>query len=93
MSNGTPIKTWLVESILVTLFCCMPLGVVAIVFSALAMGARDAGNTALAQQRAGTAKMCVLISFGIGLLGILAYVGMLIVGGGLAAAGSAASNP
>ena len=32
-NKGNPPKTWLVESILVTLFCCLPFGVVAIVNS------------------------------------------------------------
>jgi hypothetical protein len=94
MSNGAPIKTWLVESILVTLFCCMPLGIVAIVFSALAMRARDSGNMALAQQRAGTAKLCTLIGFGVGLVVIIAYAAMVFLGvaGGVAGA-AAGSHP
>jgi len=31
--RGFPPKTWLVESILVTLFCCLPFGIAGIVFS------------------------------------------------------------
>jgi len=91
MTNGTPIKTWLVESILVTLFCCMPLGVVGIVFAALAMSARDSGNMAVATQRAGTAKLFTLIGFGIGLVGIIGYVLMVVVMGAGAAASHAGS--
>lgn len=88
MSNGTPIKTWLVESILVTILCCLPLGVAGIVFAALAMGARDAGNMELAKQRAGTAKLLTLIGFGIGLAGVLIYAVLMIIG----VAGAAASS-
>lgn len=94
MSNGTAIKTWLVESILVTLFCCMPLGIVGIVFAALAMGARDSGNMAVAEQRAKSAKLFTLIGFGIGLAGIVLYVVFVVVlgvAGGVA--GSAGSHP
>jgi hypothetical protein len=29
--NGPPPKNWLVESILVTIFCCLPFGIVAII--------------------------------------------------------------
>lgn len=88
MSNGTPIKTWLVESILVTVLCCLPLGVAGIVFAALAMSARDSGNMELARQRAGTAKLLTLIGFGIGLLGIIIYAVLMVVG----VAGAAASG-
>ncbi len=31
LNTGTPPKTWLVESILVTLFCCLPAGIVGII--------------------------------------------------------------
>lgn len=81
MTNGAPVKTWLVESILVTLFCCLPLGVVGIVFAAMATSSQNAGNTALAAQQAGTAKTCTLIGFGVGLVGIVLYIALLVVGG------------
>ncbi len=66
----------------------MPLGVAGIVFAALAMSARDSGNMELARQRAGTAKLLTLIGFGIGLLGIIIYAVLMVVG----VAGAAASG-
>lgn len=40
------ISTYLTEAILVTLFCCWPLGIVAIVYAAQAKGKLDAGDYA-----------------------------------------------
>src|SRR3546814_12888831 len=37
-------KNWLVESILVTLFCCLPFGIVGIVYAASVHGKYDAGQ-------------------------------------------------
>ncbi|MCC3156318.1 CD225/dispanin family protein [Hymenobacter sp. 15J16-1T3B] len=45
MPPGNPRpKNWLVESILVTLFCCLPLGIVAIVNAAGVNSRYDAGD-------------------------------------------------
>ena len=42
--KGIPPKTWLVESILVTLFCCLPFGVVSIIKSAEVNGKVASGD-------------------------------------------------
>jgi hypothetical protein len=62
------VKTYLVESILVTLFCCMPFGVAAIIFAAQASGAVSSGNYEKAESLAGQAKNYVTIAVIIGLL-------------------------
>lgn len=77
---GTPSPTYLVPSILVTLFCCQILGIVAIVFSAIAMGKNSSGDYAGAQQAAKTAKTFNWIGFGIGFAFILIYAVLMIVG-------------
>lgn len=69
-----PLDTWLWQSIAVTVFCCLPLGIVAIVKSAQAGSARDAGNLALAQTRAGEARTWTMWSFGVGLVAIGIWV-------------------
>jgi hypothetical protein len=51
-----PVDTWLWQSIVATILCCQPLGIVAIVFSAQAGSARDAGDLELARRRAGQAR-------------------------------------
>ena len=69
----------LVWSILVMLCCCQPLGIVAIVFAALAKGAADAGNYAEAMEKAEKAKMFCWIGFGGGLLVWLGYFGFVML--------------
>ena len=49
-------KNYLVESILITLFCCLPLGVVAIINASKVNSAYDAGNYAEAQKASEDAK-------------------------------------
>lgn len=53
-------KTWLVESILVTILCCMPFGIVGIVYAAGVSDAYHIGNYALAQERSVKAKWWTL---------------------------------
>lgn len=79
--GGTPAPTYLVPSILVTLFCCQVFGIVAIVFSAIAMGKNSSGDYQGAQKAASTAKMWNWIGFGIGFAFVLIYAAMMIVGG------------
>lgn len=85
--SGFPPKNWLVESILVTLFCCLPLGIVGIINAAGVEGKFAQGDLEGAQRAAQTAKTMVLISVVVGVLGGFLY---LIVFGGLAFLGAAA---
>lgn len=82
-ASGTApvIDTWLWQSILATIFCCQPLGIVAIVFSAQAGSARDAGNYAVAQQRANQARTWTLAA----VLTVVVLVGGFLLLGGLGA--------
>ena len=66
----------LVYSILVTIFCCMPFGVPAIVYSAMAQGKNESGDYQGAQRDATHAKNWCLAAFITGLLtlGIFALV-------------------
>ncbi len=64
----------LVWSILATVFCCQPAGIVAIVFTALAMSADGQGNYAQADRNLSTAKTWAWAAFGIGLAGYLIYL-------------------
>jgi hypothetical protein len=70
--GGTPpptgqIPNYLIQSILVTLCCCLPLGVVAIIFAAQVNQKLAAGDYAGAQEASNKAKMFCWIGFGIGL--------------------------
>ncbi|HXQ74125.1 MAG TPA: CD225/dispanin family protein, partial [Pyrinomonadaceae bacterium] len=74
---------------IISLFCCLPLGVVAIIFAAQVNGKVAAGDTAGALDASKKAKMFSYISIGLGLAGILCYVLLLILGIGMGVAGSA----
>jgi len=62
-NKGNPPKTWLVESILVTLFCCLPFGVVAIVNSSKVESHFYAGNIEASERASKNAKIWVMWSF------------------------------
>jgi hypothetical protein len=80
---GNPPKNYLVESILVTIFCCMPLGIVGIVFAAqvnskFSAGDIDGANRASADAKkwmkwgliAGIAAIALYFIFVVGIAGI-----------------------
>lgn len=61
----------LVFAILVTIFCCLPLGIVAIVFAAMGMSREGSGDYAGAESAARTARILNWISFGVGVAWII----------------------
>jgi len=74
-------KNWLVESILVTIFCCLPFGIVGIVYAASVNGKFDSGDYAGAVLASKNAGMWTKIGFFIGLaIGIIYFILMLTVG-------------
>jgi len=78
MNQGIRPKNYLIESILVTIFCCLPLGVVGIVFSTQVNSKFDAGDFAGAEKVSKQAKQFMMWGL---ILGILIYVGYLAVFG------------
>ncbi|HLF64632.1 MAG TPA: CD225/dispanin family protein [Saprospiraceae bacterium] len=70
---GTPPKNWLVESILVTLFCCLPLGIVGIVNAANVNSRWAAGDHEGSERASAEAKKWTKIGFIIGIVGIVVY--------------------
>lgn len=72
-----PIPNHLVWAILVTLFCCLPGGIVAIVYAAQVDGKAAAGDYAGAQQSSDNAKLWCWISLGVGLLAVVAWFGLV----------------
>lgn len=73
MEEDVQPKTWLVESILVTLFCCLPFGIVGIVNAAKVNSLYASGNIEAAQQASATAAKWTKIGFIVGIVGIIVY--------------------
>ena len=94
--TGARPKNWLVESILVTLFCCLPLGIVGIVNAANVNSRYDTGDLVGADRASKEAGRWTKIGFwvglGLNLLVILAWVLMAFVFVGVAAAAAAEHN-
>ncbi len=70
---------YLVWAILVTLFCCLPFGVAAIVYSSRVDSEWNAGRYEAAKAAAASAKKWSLIGAGIGAALVLFYVIFIIV--------------
>jgi len=73
------IPNYLIPSILVTIFCCLPLGIAAIIFAAQVNGKVKAGDIAGAQSSSRTARTLVLVSIIVGgvIIGIALLAGLL----------------
>ena len=72
---------YLVLSIIYTVCCCLPFGIVGIVFSVKINSALNAGNYEEAAQNAKMAKIWTIVSFVVGLVvGILYFMFGIIVG-------------
>jgi len=73
------IPNYLAQSIIVTLLCCLPLGIPAIVFAAQVNSKVQAGDIAGALDSSKKAKMFCWISFGLGAAGALLYVLVMVL--------------
>lgn len=86
-SSGAPTGTsqnvpnYLVQSILATVCCCLPLGIVAIIYAAQVNGKVAAGDISGAIQASNNAKMWSWIAIGLGLAGQLIYIGIMVLSG------------
>ena len=78
-SDPQRIPNYLIPSILVTIFCCLPLGIVAIIFAAQVNGKVAAGDIAGAQSSSRTARTLVIVSVVVGVvvIGIALLAGLL----------------
>lgn len=72
-------KTWLVESILVTLFCCQVFGAVAIVFSSQVESLYRTGRFDEANKYSERAKTWLTTGLVLGIVIILFYIGINIL--------------
>jgi uncharacterized membrane protein YvbJ len=80
---GIPIASvpnYLVQSILVTLFCCVPFGIVSIVYAAQVNSKLTAGDYAGAVETSKKARTWCWVSFGIGLGWVVIWLFFVILG-------------
>ena len=89
-AGGAPgsVPNYLVVAIL-SVFCCTPLGIAAIIFATQVNSKVAAGDMAGALDASKKAKMFSFIAIGLGLAFILIYVIFLVFMGGLAALSNA----
>lgn len=79
MSSNICPKTYLVEAILATIFCCLPLGIVAIVKASGVSSAFASGNHAEAQRLSEEAGKWAKYALFAGLAGVVLYVIYLVI--------------
>ena len=76
---GKPPKTWLTESILVTLFCCLPFGIAGIVNASKVESLFYKGNIEEAYNRSAKAGKWTKLAFWLGLAFIIIYAIFCII--------------
>lgn len=79
-----PPKTWLLESILATLLCCLPFGIVGIVYASKVETRFYAGDLVGAVKASSSAETWTLVSFFFGIFGFFIFLGIAIFGTSLA---------
>jgi len=86
MNTATPqVPNNLVWAILTTLFCCLPAGIVSIVYAAQVNGKLAAGDIAGAQASSATAKKWAIWSAIAWVVVVVLYVLFFVVLGGMGA--------
>lgn len=83
-SVGPPPSNYLIPAILSTIFCCLPVGIAAIVFAAQVNGKWNSGDQAGAQESAAKAKKFTIISVVVGLIVAVLY-GIAVAAGVMSA--------
>src|SRR3954465_14056225 len=80
--QGPVVESYLVPSILVTVLCCLPFGIPAIIYAAQVPDKLQRGDIAGAQQSSKNAKMwCIVAVVAPLVLGVLYVVLMAVIGG------------
>jgi hypothetical protein len=87
MDQNQP-KNYLIEAILVTIFCCQPFGIVSIVYAAQVNSKYAEGNYESAKNASKSAKNWMIAALISGLLILFSTLIFIFVMGGLAMMGS-----
>lgn len=86
-TGGAAIPNYLVPAI-ISIFCCWPLGIVAIIFAAQVNGKVASGDLAGAADASKKAKLFSFIAIGIGVAAGVIYALLMILGIGLGSIGN-----
>lgn len=78
------IPNYLVQAILTTFFCCLPFGVVSIIYASQVTSKLERGDVAGAQQASRSARTWAWVAFGVGLAGGLLYLVFAVILGAVA---------
>ena len=78
-SESLPPKNYLVESILATIFCCLPFGIIGIINAARVENAFYSGDETEAERLSGQALKWVKIAFLTGIASVVIYLVCLVV--------------
>ncbi|HYH06246.1 MAG TPA: CD225/dispanin family protein [Thermoanaerobaculia bacterium] len=78
MTPGEKIPNYLIQSIIVTLCCCLPLGIVGLIFGSQVNSKLAQGDVAGAREASKKAKQFLLI--GVGIWAVLFVIGLLMNG-------------
>jgi len=80
-ANAAQVPNNLVWAILATLFCCLPGGIVSIVYAAQVNGKLAAGDIAGAQESSDKAKKWAMYSAIAGIVGLVIYIVLVVLMG------------
>lgn len=78
--GGQPPPNYLIPAILVTIFCCLPGGVVTIIYATQVNSKYQAGDIAGAEEASKKAKMWAMISAGAGVVVIILAIIINVLG-------------
>ncbi len=79
-SAAPNVPNYLVQSILVTVLCCLPFGIPAIIFASQANSRKAAGDYAGGLEAANKAKLWCWVSFGVGVFITIIYLALAVIG-------------
>ena len=83
-AGGMPpalVPNYLVQAILCTLFCCLPAGIVSIVYAAQVNSKLAVGDRMGAIQSSENAKKWAWVSFGVGMAVVVIYIVIIVAAG------------
>lgn len=81
--SGPPIPNYLWQSIVVTVLCCLPFGVVSIVYAAKVDGLKAAGDIVGAQAASKSAKTWAIVGFSSFFVVFAIYIALIVFAGAM----------